>query len=223
MAPPHCTAVRLASPTVSPLETEATPPTYEPMFIVSKDSPAYYLTSVAKDRLPVFRTNEICRVTCKAINEARRSAGFLIFAYVVMPDHLHVVTDSPRKSQEVLRFINGLVSRRVIDHLKAKNYESSLAKLRIQEQAKGYRYSLWQHHPDVRLLWNEEMIIQRINYTHLNPVRAGLSDLPSDWRWSSSRIWQRKPIDEEPLDVDIDQINWRQDSGAATVSRSAIR
>ena len=32
------------------------------MHIISRDSPCYYLTSVTKDRLPVFRTNEINRL-----------------------------------------------------------------------------------------------------------------------------------------------------------------
>ena len=180
------------------------------MFQISKDSPAYYLTSVTKDRLPVFRTNTIAEITCKAIDEARRSGKFLIFAYVVMLEHLHLVTDNSRSSKDIHRFVNGIISRRVIDHLKTNGHEESLKKLRISEQADGYKYSLWQHHPDTRLLWNEEMLMQRINYTHLNPVRAGLVEHSDDWAWSSSRIWHRRPNDVEPLSVDMDKIAWRK-------------
>ena len=67
------------------------------MFSPSPDTPAYYLTSVTKNRLPVFRRNVIASVACKALNEARTSGAFLIFAYVLMPDHLHVVTDSAKE------------------------------------------------------------------------------------------------------------------------------
>jgi REP element-mobilizing transposase RayT len=109
------------------------------MFVVSKDSPAFYLTSVAKDRLPVFQTSTIAEIACKAIDEARKSGGFLIFAYVLMPDHGHLVTDSRRKSSDIHRFVNGIISRRIIDHLKANGPEESLAKLRIQERAGGYK------------------------------------------------------------------------------------
>ncbi|CAN5340912.1 hypothetical protein BH10ACI3_BH10ACI3_22240 [soil metagenome] len=96
------------------------------MFQVSKDSPAYYLTSVTKHRLPVFRTNAIAEITCKAIDEARRSGKFLIFAYVVMLEHLHLVTDNSRSSKDIHRFVNGIISRRVIDHLKVNGHEESL-------------------------------------------------------------------------------------------------
>ena len=88
-----------------------------PKFLISKDNPAYYLTSVAKDRLPVFRTTEIASIVCKAIDEARTSGGFAIFAYVIMLEHLHLVTDSAKSTKETHRFINGIISRRVLDHL----------------------------------------------------------------------------------------------------------
>ena len=45
-------------------------------FLISHDSPALYITVVTKDRLPVFRTDKIKEVMCRAIDEARKSAGF---------------------------------------------------------------------------------------------------------------------------------------------------
>lgn len=179
------------------------------MFRIAKDTPAFYLTSVAKDRLPLFRTDTIARITCDAIDEARDSANFLIFAYVIMYDHIHLVTDSHRKSKDIHRFVNGIVSRRVIDHLKENGYAESLTKLQTMTRSDGSQYSLWQHHPDTRLLWNEQMLWQRIQYTHLNPVRAGLVDHPDDWKWSSARIFHKRALDE-PLEVDLDKIHWRR-------------
>lgn len=61
------------------------------MFRISPNSPAYYLTSVAKDRLPVFRSEKIKTIASQALDEARNSGGFLILAYVIMPDHIHLV------------------------------------------------------------------------------------------------------------------------------------
>ena len=60
------------------------------MHRISHDSPCYYLTSVAKDRLSVFRSDEIKLITCAALNEARQSGKLSVYAYVIMPDHVHV-------------------------------------------------------------------------------------------------------------------------------------
>jgi hypothetical protein len=46
------------------------------MFRISKDSPAYYVTSVARNRLPVFRTATVENIAFSALDEARRSADF---------------------------------------------------------------------------------------------------------------------------------------------------
>lgn len=179
------------------------------LYLISRDSPAYYLTSVAKDRLHVFRSDLLKSLACQALSEARTSGGFLIFAYVIMPDHFHVMTDGVEKSSKVLQFINGIVSRRVINFLKEHGHESSLRKLQHEEYRRGHRYSLWDHHPNVRLLTNQDMFIQRAQYTHQNPVTAGLIERAEDYRYSSVRIWNGKALEDEPITMDLDKLQWR--------------
>jgi REP element-mobilizing transposase RayT len=185
------------------------------MHIISRDSPCYYLTSVAKDRLPVFRSDEIKLITCAALDEARRSGGFALYAYVIMLDHLHVVTDSILAPARTLQFINGITSRRIIGYLKEHNYEASLRKLRHEIRPRRYSHSLWDHHPDARLLLTENMLMQRVHYTHQNPVRAGLVKMPEEYRWSSIRDWTGNILDDEPLRMDIDRIKWRSGGRAS--------
>ena len=179
------------------------------MILISPDCPAYYLTSVTKERLQVFKLDTLKSIACNAIAEARVSGGFLIFAYIIMPDHIHLITDSKNKAKRVLQFVNGIVSRRVINFLKEHGYESSLRKLQHEEYRRGHKYSLWDHHPNIRLLTSEEMLMQRVNYTHQNPVRAGLVDRAEDYRFSSVRIWKGTPLEDEPLMLDLDKLKWR--------------
>ena len=180
------------------------------MFRISKDSPVYYLTSAANNRLPVFRTDKLKKLLCDALNEARTSASLLLFAYVIMPDHIHALVGSQRRPSEVLRYVNGIASRRVINFLKEAGHESSLAKLRHSAGPRQHKYSLWDHHPNVKLVATENGLMEKANYIHLNPVRAGLVDRAEDYRWSSIRCWQRKPLEDEPLIMDIDQIAWHK-------------
>ncbi len=104
----------------------------------------------------------------------RVSQESLLCTHVIMPDHLHAITDSARSSADTLRFIDGIMSHRVIAHLKERGYESSLQKLRQETKPRHYRHSLWDHHPNVRLLLAEKMLLERIHYLHENPVRAAL-------------------------------------------------
>ena len=144
------------------------------------------------------------------MNEARLSGQFLILAYVIMPDHLHVISDGEKKPAIVLRFINGIISRRVIDFLKGEGHFGSLEKLRHESYRRGHEYSLWDHHPNVRLLTSESMFMQRVHYTHQNPVRLGLVEQVEEYRYSSVRIWNMTSLEDEPLMVDISKMKWRR-------------
>jgi putative transposase len=179
-------------------------------YLISQDSPVLYITVVTNQRLPVFRTEQMKEVLCRAIDEARKSAGFLIFAYVIMSDHLHILTSRPSTTSAVLRVLKGITARRLIDYLKANSYFDSLAKLQHQEQDRNYRYSLWQTEKNVLPIFSEGMFMEKVRYIHQNPVRAGLVERASDYRWSSARIWEGKGIEDEPLLVDKDSIYWRR-------------
>ena len=180
------------------------------MHAISRDTPALYLTAVARDRLPVFRTDTIKLITCAALDEARKSGGFAIYSYVIMPDHLHAITDSVLKPSKVLQYINGIVSRRVIDHLKEHGHNASPRKLRRESGTRKHQYSLWEHHSNALPIFSENMLMQKVNYIHQNPVRTDLVERAEDYRWSSVRIWKRCPLEDEPFIVDIDRINWRR-------------
>jgi len=179
-------------------------------FQISRDSQALFITLNTKNRLPIFRKDEMKNLLCQAIDEARRSAGLLLFAYVIMIDHLHILTDQPKPISEVLRVLKGITARRLIDFLKQGNCQSSLEKLRHEVQNRNYKYSLWQTEKNVLPIFSEGMFMQKVNYIHNNPVRAGLVEKSTDYRYSSARIWQRCSLDNEPLLMDMDRIDWRR-------------
>ncbi|MCC6329710.1 MAG: transposase [Acidobacteria bacterium] len=179
------------------------------MFQISRDNPAYYLTSVAHKRLPIFQRESIGQIVCDAFNEARLSGGILIFAYVIMLDHTHLLTDCSREIADVLRFMNGISAKRVVDHLKINGFDSSLAKLRIQERENRHKHSVYEHHPNAMRITGEDAFMQKVNYIHLNPVRAGLVEHPNDYLFSSARQWHGKTVENEPLITDHREIKWR--------------
>ena len=154
---------------------------------ISRDHPCLSISSVAHDRLPVFRADALKKIICAALDEARRSGGFAIFAYVIMPDHRHVITDGARKTSDTLRFLNGISRHRVMGYLKENHYTTSLVKLRDAPKGRGHSHSLWDGHSHALPLFSEAFFMQRVNYIHQNPVRAGRLERAEDDRWSSLR------------------------------------
>ena len=126
-----------------------------------------------------------------------------------MPDHKHILTDNVREMKDVLRFVNGISAKRVIDYLKENGFESSLQKLRIQERENRHKHSVYEHHSNAIRITGEDAFMQKVNYIHLNPVRAGLVEHPNDYLYSSARQWHRRELENEPLRTDHLSIRWR--------------
>lgn len=180
------------------------------MFQISRDSPAYYLTSVTHKRLPVFRLDEFKKVVADAFNEARSNHKFLIFAYVIMPDHTHVLTDNAHEIKATLRYLNGISAHRIIWKLILGGHQESLAKLRVADRGQNHKHSVYEHHANAIRITGEDAFIQKVNYIHLNPVRAGLVAHPDDYLYSSARQWHLCPFNTEPLLTDHERIDWRR-------------
>lgn len=110
---------------------------------------------------------------------------------------------------EVLRYLNGISAKRVIDHLKQGGHESSLTKLRIQERENKHKHSVYEHHPNAMRITGEDAFMQKVSYIHMNPVRAGLVEHPDEYLYSSARLWHRTVAEDEPLVTDHQKIEWR--------------
>lgn len=179
-----------------------------PMFRISRTTPAYYFTSVAHRRLPIFRTDKVKQVLCDAYNEVRSRHGILILAYVIMLDHVHLLVYSDKVMSDVLRLFNGVSARRIIQYLKEHGYDRSLFKLRGETRERNHKHSVWQHHPDSLEIFGEETFRKKVEYIHMNPVRAELIANPLEYRFSSARLWADLASDE-PLMTDHLEIDWR--------------
>jgi hypothetical protein len=93
-----------------------------------------------------------------------------------MPDRLHIITDSTLSPDKTLQFINGITGHRIIEYLKENKYTSSLQKLQHSRGPRRHSHSLWDHHPDARLLFTEHMLMQRVNLHAPKSCASGIGN-----------------------------------------------
>jgi len=133
----------------------------------------------------------------------------MVLAYVIMADHVHLLVRADKNMSEILRLLNGIAARRVIQYLSENGFHVSLAKLRGSLRERNHRHSVWHHHTDSLEIIGEDTFRQKLEYIHLNPVRAGYVDGAIDYRYSSARQWLGSGSVDEPLITDHASIQWR--------------
>jgi putative transposase len=121
------------------------------------------------------------------LGQARLKYGFAILGYVVMPSHVHLVLlpQGPTEIGKVVGEIKSKSARRIGANISLEGQQDRvMAKIKRDGED---RFVFWQRRCYDHNCRSIETVREKINYCHINPVRAGLVGDPADWVWSSYR------------------------------------
>jgi putative transposase len=131
-----------------------------------------------------------------AMASARKKLHLHIWAYVIMPEHVHVLVWPQEPVYEVRLIRTALktpVQRKSLRYLRL-NAPVFLERLRDEQPNGDVHYRFWQRGGGYDRNANEPATIwQMIEYIHNNPVRRGLVEKATDWIWSSARFYVGYP------------------------------
>jgi REP element-mobilizing transposase RayT len=163
----------------------------------------HFVTGNFIDRTPALTNPACCEAFCEVLAELNREWPSKLIAYVLMPDHVHFVSN-PRdgRVKEFTGALKSLSAKRIVEAEDCYSFERRGSDTESEHQ-------VWQESFKAVPLWSAWMIWQRINYIHANPVKAGLVSSAKDYRWSSFRAFYAST--GEPLPVDQDWW-WADDS-----------
>jgi len=157
---------------------------------------ARFLTFSCFRHYPHFKSAGMRNLILPELKALRVQHRIRLLAWVLMPDHMHLVILPPEKCD-----VGGLIGR-----FKARTVRVVLGQLsqnRRRFRSDGHA-ALWQRWCYDRNCRPPEEVREEINYCHANPVRAGLVAQPEDWPWSSGRWYAGWPgvlLDIDGVDV----------------------
>jgi REP element-mobilizing transposase RayT len=163
----------------------------------------HYVTGNVRDRIPVFKREDCCLGFLKVFRDLLRDWPSKLIAYVIMPDHIHlIVNPKDGRIREFTGKLKALSAYELVEITGGQRFE-------IKDSDDGSTHQVWQESFKAQPLWSSWMIWQKINYIHSNPVKARLVKSAKDYRWSSFNAFYSGQ--SEPLAVDKDWW-WPDDS-----------
>ena len=111
-----------------------------------------------------------------------------MYAYVMVEHHVHLIASAAQLAKEIGDF-KSYTARQIIDFFEARQAVSILTALQRAKlpTKRDRQYQLWQEGSHPQLIQHDEMMRQKIEYIHQNPVKKGYVDDPTPWRYSSAR------------------------------------
>lgn len=152
----------------------------------------YFLTSTAVAWLPIFSNPWAVEIVLNSWSFLQQQRGVRIFGYVILENHLHWIASGPDLSDQIGRF-KSYTARLIIDELQKRGHDTMLAELRYFKlrHKKDQHFQLWQEGSHPKQIQSDDMMFQKLEYMHNNPLRRGYVDDPTHWRYSSARNYAR--------------------------------
>ncbi len=155
----------------------------------------HFITFTCYRRQSFLSTPTIRDAFLRVLERTRLRYDVLIYGFVVMPNHLHLLISEPKQGTiatviQSLKIASTRYQKTHIWQRKADMGHKSQADHETQDSP------FWQHRYYDRNVRDHEEFIAALKYIHRNPVKRGLVEKPEDWRWSSYRHYA---LDEQGI------------------------
>jgi len=127
----------------------------------------HFITFSCYHRFPFLEAAAAKDIVEAALEQVRQRHQARIYAYILMPEHVHLPIDEPPRIL-LAQFLKAL-------------------KQTTSRKLRGDREQFWQHRYFDSNVYGDKARSEVIRYIHRNPVKRGLVEKPEDWAWSSFR------------------------------------
>jgi putative transposase len=130
---------------------------------VRKSGETYFVSSQTVDRRPFFR-HERWAVLMEGVFQHYRGVSYLLHAYVVMPDHFHMILSPQDSLERAMQNIKGGFSFRA-------------------RRAFDWKHNIWQAGFSDHRIRDAEDWDRHVDYIRRNPVKSKLCSCSEDYRY----------------------------------------
>ena len=154
----------------------------------------YFVSFAVVGWLDVFTRNEYKDLLLESLEFCQKSKGMEIHAWCIMTNHVHLIFKSidNQKPELILGDFKRFTSRNIIKAIQENPRESrkefllDYFKKEAAKSSNTTNFQFWRHDNKPIELWSNDVIQQKINYIHNNPVEGGIVFKPEDYKYSSA-------------------------------------
>jgi len=159
----------------------------------------YFVSFSTVNWIDVFIRREYKDIVVDSLQYCVANKGLQIYAWCIMSSHVHLIIGTVGdKMQDILRDMKRHTSKTILKAIEENPQESRkewmlwMFKRAGKHNPNNEVYQFWQQHNHPIELWSNEIMDQKLEYIHNNPVEAGFVEEPWDYWYSSARDYAGK-------------------------------
>ncbi len=153
-----------------------------------------FITVTANEWLPVLARDIDKEIIIDSLQFLVNAQRIKVTAFVLMDTHFHLIWQvlGEHKREDVQRDFLRFSAQQILKQLRNEKSEL-LSKLEVNTRDR--KYQVWQRNSLGIELRSPKVFLQKLEYIHDNPVKAGLCSLPEDYLYSSARFYEQNVND----------------------------
>jgi putative transposase len=160
----------------------------------SEPNQPHFLTCTIVQWLAIFTRPETVEIVLDSWRFLQDAGRMTLYGFVILENHLHLLASAQDLPKEVGDF-KSFTARQIIDYLQKCGSRMLLKQLghyKLRHKTDS-NYQLWQEGSHPKAIESDEMMVQKLEYIHNNPVKRGYVDDAVHWRYSSARNYAGLP------------------------------
>jgi putative transposase len=153
----------------------------------------YFVSFATVNWIDVFIRPIYNDIVVESLTHCRNNLGLEVYCWCIMPSHIHMIYHANDNNPEIIlgRFKEHTakqLTKAISSNIQESRKEWMLWMLKraAAKSSNVKHYQFWQHHNKPIELWSAEVIEQKADYIHNNPVEAGFVNESWHWKYSSA-------------------------------------
>ena len=154
----------------------------------------YFITFAVVEWIDVFTRKEYSNIIKESLRYCIQHKGLKLHAWCIMSNHVHLIISSETNNlSDILRDFKKFTSKAIIEAIQnskeesRKNWMLWIFKKAGEKNSRNNDYQFWRQDNHPVQLETITFTLDKLNYLHNNPVKAGLVEKSEDYLLSSAK------------------------------------
>jgi putative transposase len=134
---------------------------------------AEFITITCLNWIPIVMESRFKDIIIESLSFLTKANRIQVYGFAIMSNHLHLIWQmlGEHKREDVQRDFLKFTSQQILKYL--RNEQAALQN-DLLVQAKDRKFQVWERNSLSIPLWSENVFMQKLDYIHNNPVKAGM-------------------------------------------------